>query len=344
MKVKGLVITACIIFALTSFLSGCSVPSNNNISIIQEKEEPKVLTIYNGRQEKFIIPLVEKFEKDTGIKVNLISGKATEYAHRIIEEKENTQADVFLSNDGGILEYLRIENMLSPINSKLLEEVPGNYVGKNNTWTALTIRYRVFIYNTDLITLNEMPDSIFNLTDPKYKGQFTMNRAGNESMITYFASIQSIIGPEKALELLKGIMANKPLILQSHTDVRRAVGSGEVKFGLVNNYHYKMQLQEEGMNHVAMIFPDQGEGELGAFANISGAAIPKYAKHPQNALLFIEYLLQPSQQKMNDETPIIRGIEGIEYENVRPADTSLSEVGPLWEKTTELMEKAGYSE
>ena len=74
MKVKGLVITACIIFALTSFLSGCSVPSNNNISIIQEKEEPKVLTIYNGRQEKFIIPLVEKFEKDTGIKVNLISG------------------------------------------------------------------------------------------------------------------------------------------------------------------------------------------------------------------------------------------------------------------------------
>jgi iron(III) transport system substrate-binding protein len=93
-----------------------------------------------------------------------------------------------------------------------------------------------------------------------------------------------------------------------------------------------------------VIFPDQGEGKLGAFANISGAAIPKYAKHPQNALLFIEYLLQPTQQKMNDETPIIRGIEGIEYENVRPADTSLSEVGPLWEKTTELMEKAGYSE
>ncbi|HOM43066.1 MAG TPA: extracellular solute-binding protein, partial [Bacillota bacterium] len=168
--------------------------------------------------------------------------------------------------------------------------------------------------------------------------------AGNESMITYFASIQSIIGPEETLELLKGIMANEPLILQSHTDVRRAVGSGEVKFGLVNNYHYKMQLQEEGMNHVAMIFPDQGEGELGAFANISGAAIPKYSKHPRNALLFIEYLLQPSQQKMNDETPIIRGIEGIEYESVRPADTSLSEIGPLWEKTTELMEKAGYSE
>ena len=64
-------------------------------------------------------------------------------------------------------------------------------------------------------------------------------------MITYFASIQSIIGPEKTLELMKGIMANDPLVLQSHTDVRRAIGSGEVKFGLVNNYHYYTQLTEE---------------------------------------------------------------------------------------------------
>lgn len=344
MKIKDLIIAICAVFTIASFLPGCTVSTNNDTGAIQGEEESKELTIYSGRQEKFIVPMVEKFEKDTGIKVNLISGKATEYAHRIIEEKENTQADVYLSNDGGILEYLRIENMLQPIDSKLLDEVPPNYVGKDRTWTALTIRYRVFIYNTDLITLEEMPDSIFELTDPKYKGQFTMNRAGNESMITYFASIQSIIGPEKTFELMKGIMENEPLILQSHTDVRRAVGSGEVKFGLVNNYHYKTQLLEEGMNHVAMIFPDQGDGELGAFANISGAAIPKYAKNPQNALRFIEYLLQPTQQKMNDETPIIRGIEGIEYENVRPADTSLSEVGPLWEKTTELMEKAGYSE
>lgn len=344
MKIKSLVIFTCIILTMTVFLSGCTVSNNNSADITEGQEEPKVLTIYNGRQEKFIIPMVEKFEKDTGIKVNLISGKATEYAHRIIEEGENTQADLFLSNDGGILEYLRIEDMLLPIESKLLEEVPENYVGKDKTWTALTIRYRIFIYNTDLITLDEMPDSIFDLTDPKYKGQFVMNRAGNESMITYFASIQSIIGPEKTLELLKGIMANEPLILQSHTDVRRAVGSGEVKFGLVNNYHYKMQLLEEGMNHVAMVFPDQEESEMGAFANVSGAAIPKYSKHPQNALKFIEYLLKPEQQRMNDETPIIRGIEGIEYEDVRAADTSLSEVGPLWEKTTDLMEKAGYSE
>jgi len=309
-RIKFLIIIICIITTIGFLLSGCTVSTNDTDSI-QSKEEPREITVYSGRQEKFIVPLVEKFEKDTGIKVNLISGKATEYAHRIIEENENTQADVFLSNDGGILEYLRIENMLAPIDSKLLDQVPANYIGKDKTWTALTIRYRIFMYNTDLITLDEVPDSIFDLTDPKYKGQFAINRAGNESMITYFASIQSIIGPEKTLELMKGIMANDPLVLQSHTDVRRAIGSGEVKFGLVNNYHYYTQLTEEGMNHVAMIFPDQAQGELGAFANISGAAITKYAKHPNNALLFIEYLLQPEQQKMNDETPIIPGLENM---------------------------------
>lgn len=354
-KTRYFSVLICIIFAVSILLTGC-MPASDKSPVVQnqeepkneameeQKEEPKELTIYSGRQEKFALPFTEKFEKETGIKVNLISGKATEYAHRIVEEKENTQADVFWANDAGIMEYLRMESMLAPVDPKVFAQVPQNYQGKDGTWTALTIRHRVFLYNTDRITSDEMPKSIFDLADPKYKGQFAVDRAGNESMVSYFTSLRAIIGPEKTLALLKGMMANEPLVLQSHTDVRRAVGSGEVKFGLVNNYHYKTQLLEEGLNHVAAIFPDQGADEIGTFVNISGAAITKHAKHPRNAQLFIEFLLQPEQQKMNDETPIIPGIEGVEYEKAKVADTSLSEVGPLWEETTELMEKAGYSD
>ena len=341
-------VIAIIFLSFALVLTGCTRIEKADRLNANESDlaigEPKVLTIYNGRQEKFIIPMVERFEQQTGIKVNLISGKATEYAHRIVEEKENTQADVFLSNDAGILEYLRLENMLAPIDKDTLKVVPENYRAKDGTWVGVTVRCRVFIYNKNLIKVEDMPKSIFDLVDPKYKDQFTMNRAGNESMVTYFASIRSIIGPEKTLELLKGIMANKPLILQSHTEVRRAVGSGEAKFGLVNNYHYKMQLLEEGMNNVGIIFPDQGEGEIGAFSNVSGVAITKYGKHPKNALNLIQFLLQPEQQKLNDETPIIPGIEGVEYDEYKAANTSLSNVGPYWQETIELMEKAGYSD
>lgn len=343
---KRILIIAIFTLTVTLIFSGCmpkESPVKANIEV-PAAEEPKELTIYSGRQEKFIIPMVERFEKQTGIKVNLISGKATEYAHRIVEEGANTQADVFLSNDAGILEYLRRENMLAPIDENVLKVVPENYRAEDNTWVGVTVRCRVFIYNKDLIKPEDMPKSLFDVVDPKYKGQFTINRAGNESMVTYFASVNSIIGPEKTLELLKGIMSNEPLILQSHTDVRRAVGSGEVKFGFVNNYHYKMQLLEEGMNNVGVIFPDQGEGQMGTFANVSGAAITKHAKHPKNALAFIQFLLEPEQQKLNDETPIIPGIEGIEYDEYKTADTSLSVVGPLWEETIKLMEEAGYSD
>lgn len=343
-KNRYLVVLISIMFIFATFFTGCISSKVDSSHSGEAKEEAKELTIYSGRQEKFVVPLVEKFEKETGIKVNLISGKATEYAHRIVEEKENTQADVFFANDAGILEYLRLENMLAPIESDVLEQVSSNYQGKDRTWTALTIRHRIFMYNTDQITYENMPKSIFDLVDPKYKGQFAMDRAGNESMVSYFTSLRAIIGPEKTLELLKGIMENEPLILQSHTDVRRAVGSGEVKFGLVNNYHYKIQLTEEGLNHVAQIFPDQDKDEIGTFVNISGVAITKHAKHPKNALLFVEFLLKPEQQKMNDETPIINNLEGVEYENAKIANTSLSEIGPLWEETTELMEKSGYSD
>ncbi|KOA20729.1 iron uptake protein A1 precursor [Clostridium homopropionicum DSM 5847] len=343
-KNRYLVFLISIMFILAALMTGCTSSKIDGSDIGEVKEEAKELTIYSGRQEKFALPFVEKFEKETGIKVNLISGKATEYAHRIVEEKENTQADVFWANDAGILEYLRLENMLTPIESDVLEQISSNYQGKDRTWTALTIRHRVFLYNTDQMTYENMPKSIFDLVDPKYKGQFAMDRAGNESMVSYFTSLRAIIGPEKTLELLKGIMANEPLILQSHTDVRRAVGSGEVKFGLVNNYHYKIQLTEEGLNHIAQIFPDQGKDEIGTFVNISGVAITKHAKHPKNALLFVEFLLKAEQQKMNDETPIINNLEGVEYETAKIANTSLSEIGPLWEETTELMEKAGYSD
>jgi len=324
--------------------TGCTA-SLNNKNNANDNDKSMELTIYNGRTEKFIIPIVEKFQAETEIKVNLISGKATEYAHRIVEEGENTQADIFLSNDAGVLEYLRIQDMLAQIDSEELEKVPMNYRGKDNTWTGVTVRSRIFMYNKDLITAEEMAKSMFDLTDPKYKGQFAINRAGNESMVTYFTSIKTIIGEEKTLQLMKGIMANDPLILQSHTDVRQAVGSGEVKFGLVNNYHLKEQLTEDGMNNVAAIYPDQGENGMGTFVNVSGVAITKHAKNTENALLFIEFLLQEEQQKMNEETPIIPNIEGVEYdEEFKASDASLGEIGPEWEATTELMRNAGYSD
>lgn len=339
-KIKFIIYTlVVIVFTFTGW-----VAFSRNANNLDNNKDSMELTIYSGRREKFIIPLVEKFQAQTGIKVNLISGKSTEYAHRIVEEGANTQADIFLANDAGVLEYLRLQGMLKQIKSTKLDKVPINYRDKDNTWVGITVRSRIFMYNKDLITAEEMPKSIFDLADPKYKGQFAINRAGNESMVTYFTSLKLIIGEEKTLLLMKNIIANDPLILQSHTEVRRAVGTGEVEFGLVNNYHLKVQLTEEGLNNVAAIYPDQREDEIGTFVNVSGAAITKYANNAENALLFIEFLLEEEQQKMNAETPIIPNIEGIEYENFKVSEASLGEVGPEWEATIELMRKAGYSD
>ncbi|AZR73775.1 hypothetical protein BBF96_10490 [Anoxybacter fermentans] len=310
------------------------------------------LVIYSGRKEKFVLPLIEKFEQETGIKVKLLSGKATQYAHRIIEEQKRPQADLLLANDAGVMEYLRLQGVLAPNNDPILNQIPANFKAVDGSWVGLSARARIFMYNPKLISEEEMPHSIFDLADPKYKGKFAIARAGNESVISHFAAIRAYAGDEKTKELIRGIMANEPIITHGHTDIRKAVGAGEIAFGLVNNYYFHLQLEEKTNNDVKAIYPDQGPDQMGVFVNVAGVALIKNAPHQKEAKKFIRFLLQPEQQKMfawiSKETPILPEIETLEYakkiNEYKVFELPLSKLGPVWNDTIKLMEEAGFSE
>lgn len=344
-----------LVTVLTLLAVGCTgtkvnKDQNGNGEVIEN--ESKELVIYSGRKEQFILPLLEEFEKETGIKVKLLAGSATEYAHRIIEEKNNPQADIFFSNDAAIMEYLKQESVLQAYDSEAVKQIPENFRAEDNSWIGLSARSRVFMFNKDLILAEDMPQSMFDLTNPKYKGQFAITKAGSEAMVSHIAAVRSVFGDEVTEELIRGIIANEPIIMNGHTDIRKAVGSGEVKFGLVNNYYFHLQLEEDKDNNVDAIYPDQGEGEMGTFVNVAGIAFIKGGKNSENGMKLAEFLLREEQQEtfamVNKETPVLPHIKTLDYakkvDEYKVANIKLSELSKVWNDTVDLMERAGYAE
>jgi iron(III) transport system substrate-binding protein len=344
---------------LALILVACAPPARSEgvgqadaqVGEVQSKEAGE-LVIYSGRREQFVLPLIEEFERQTGISVQLLSGSASEYALRIMDEARNPRADIFFANDAGVMEKLRLEGMLAPYSSPALERIPSDLRAEDGSWIGLSGRARVFIYNQDLISEEEMPQSIFDLADPQYAGQFAITQAGSEAMISHLTAVRLLYGDEVLEDLIRGMLANEPAILGGHTDIRKAVGAGEFTFGLVNHYYYHLQLLEEQDNNVGGIYLDQGEDQLGTFLNVAGIALIEGAPNQAQAERFIEFLLEPEQLMMfatlNHETPVLPDAPVSEpirpIESFRRAPVSLTELGAAWEETIGIMERAGYSE
>ena len=312
-------------------------------------EEPAgEVVIYSSRNEKFMEALFDKFEQDTGIKVKALNGQ-DEIINKIKEEANNVQADIFVSNDIGGLEHLRLEDLLQGYEPEGMETIDEKYRAEDNSWFGLSARTRVLMYNKDEMTEEEMPKTLWELTDEKWKGQFAITRGGNGSMIAHVSALRNEWGDEKTLEWLNKIKENAAIITDGHGDIRRAVGSGEVKFGLVNNYYYHQQLAEPADNNVGVIYPDQGEDDIGAFVNAAGVAFIKGAPHPVDAKAFLDWLMLPENQRefsyASMEVPINPVVEAVEaaakISDYKVSDMPLRDLGKVWEDTRQLIEQSG---
>jgi iron(III) transport system substrate-binding protein len=326
-----------------SLLAGCAADAPMTTA-----EQPGDLVVYSSRNEKFVDALLEKFQADTGITVRALhaGGGAV---NRIVEESRNVQADIFISNDIGALEYLRIAGLLEGYKPEGIETIDARYRADDNSWFALSARTRVFMYNRDLITPEELPQTVWELTDPRWAGQFAITRGGNGSMIAHISALRYEWGDAKTAEWIAAVKENAGAITEGHGDIRRAVGAGEFAFGLVNNYYYHQQLLEPTDNNVGVIYPDQGEGEMGAVVNAAGVALIKGGPNAENARRFLAWVLLPENQRefsyASMEVPINPAIEAV-GEAASIADYKvhampLSNLGEVFEDTRELIERSG---
>lgn len=250
------------------------------------------LVIYSGREEKLVGELIKKFEAETGAKVQVRYGDTGELTAAILEEQKNSPADVFFAQDAGALGALQKVNRITKLPDNLSNQVDAKYRSPTGQWVGVTGRMRTIDYNTNIVKPEELPQSIFDLADPKWKGKIGWAPT-NGSFQAFVTALRVAQGEEKAKQWLEDVQANNPKVYPKNGAIIEALSRGEVALGLVNHYYLERFKQENPNAPVAHHYTN----DLGSLVNVAGVAILDSAKHPKLAEKFVAFLLNQDSQK-----------------------------------------------
>lgn len=265
------------------------------------------LTVYSGRGEALVGPVIAQFEKDSGIKVNVRYAGTAELATLLTEEGAQSPADVFWAQDGGAL------GAITPLFADLPAEVNGGVSAEfrnvNNKWAPTSGRSRTLVYSTERVQEADLPASINDLTDEKYKGRVAWAPT-NGSFQAFVTAFRVAHGDDAAKAWLEGMIANEAKAYRNNGAQIEAIANGEVDFGLVNNYYLGRYIARDSKYPVAQTH--FGAGDIGNLLNVAGAGIVAASDNQDNARKFIDYLLSPTAQQyittQGNEYPVIPGL------------------------------------
>ncbi|GAB4571155.1 MAG: iron ABC transporter substrate-binding protein [Anaerolineae bacterium] len=271
---------------------------------------PETLVVYSGRSEGLIGPILEQFTAETGVQVEVRYGSTAEMAATILEEGDNSPADVYIAQDAGALGALAAAGRLLPLPSDIMERVPSEFSSPEALWVGISGRARVLAYNTDLVDESELPASIVDLTAPEWAGRVGWAPT-NGSFQAHVTALRVLLGDEATLDWLVGMAENGTQAYENNRAVLQAVIDGEVEVGLINHYYLYPYLNENPDLPVALYyFP---AGDPGALVNVAGAGIVSTSDTPGLAQRLILYLLGNNAQTYFAETtyeyPLVAGIE-----------------------------------
>ena len=286
-------------------LAGCGESSDSSDS------SPGSLVIYSGRSEKLVGPIVNQFKDATGIDVAVKYGKTGEIVATLLEEGSNSPSDVFFAQDPGGLGTIASSNMLKPLPSNIVDLVPEWARSKDGLWVGISGRARTLVYSTENVPPGELPASIEDLTDPKWKGRMGW-APSNSSFQAMITAMRVLWGDTKTRSWLEGMKANNPSIYPKNTPQVAAAGAGEIDIGLVNHYYLHRFIAEEGPSFKARNYYHTVGGP-GSLVMVAGAGILKTADSSHNAEQFLKFMLsKTSQQYFADKTyeyPLIESVE-----------------------------------
>lgn len=304
------------------------------------------LVVYSGRNEELVGPIIERFEEESGIDVEVRYGDTAELAATILEEGQNSPADVFFSQDAGALGALKDERILAPLPEDALSQVEERFKDPDGDWVGVSGRARVAAYNTEALSEEELPGSILNFTDPEWSGRIGWAPT-NGSFQAFVTALRVIEGEDVAREWLEGVQANDPRRYDNNLAVLEGVASGEIDVGFVNHY-YLFQLQEERGGDVPAANYYFQNGDPGSLVNVAGIGILNTADNATEAEEFLEFMLsEEAQQYFADETfeyPLIEGVpineDLVPLSEIQTPNVDLSNLDDL-QGTLDLLRETG---
>ena len=317
------------------------------------------VNVYTSRHYDSDTALYKEFTKETGIKVNIISGKGSALLERIKSEGKNSPADIFFTVDAGNLWKVQKEGLFQSIKSKkVLSSVPLKLRGPNNEWTAIAKRARVVFYNPKKISPSEIQNVTYeDLANEKWKNRVFIRSSSNMYNQSLVASLIANLGEKNTEIWAKNFVKNFARKPQGNDRSQIiAVANGEADLAIANRYYIGIMLsgsagkeQLEAAKKVKMHFPNQND--RGVHINISGAGILKNSPNTSNANTFLEFLLSKRVQKyMVDrsyEYPILNEVlPSMEISsfglNFKEDNASVKQFGELNPVAIRLMDRSGW--
>ncbi|RIK83942.1 MAG: iron ABC transporter substrate-binding protein [Hyphomicrobiales bacterium] len=288
------------------FLAGC-IALAMSLPVTAVMAQAQELTVYSGRGEALVGPIIAQFERESGVKVNVRYGGTSELATLLTEEGAQSPADVFWAQDGGALGA--VAPLFADLPAEVNEGVSAEFRNVNNKWAPTSGRSRTLVYSTERVQEADLPASIADLTNEKYKGRVAWAPT-NGSFQAFVTAFRVAHGDDAARQWLEGMIANDAKAYRNNGSQIEAIANGEVDFGLVNNYYLGRYLARDDKFPVAQTH--FGAGDIGNLLNVAGAGIVAASDNQEVARQFIDYLLSPKAQQyittQGNEYPVIPGL------------------------------------
>ena len=299
------------------------------------------LTVYSGRSEALVQPLIDNFSQETGIEVEVRYAGSAELAAQLLEEGQNSPADVFFAQDAGALGAVGKAGLLQAMPQNILELVGSDYSAADGSWVGVSGRVRVLNYNPEKVT--ELPNSVFDLADPSWKGRIGIAPT-NASFQAFVTAMRVLEGDAKTTEWLAAMKTNA-VIYEKNSAILEAVEQGQVDAGLINHYYWFARAKEVGSEAMSSKLAQFADGDAGNLVNSAGVGLLSDSSAGKE---FVEYLLSKEAQEYfaneTSEYPLISGVavssELTPLSEVPAPQIDLSDLDSL-EETLALIRAAG---
>jgi iron(III) transport system substrate-binding protein len=304
------------------------------------------LVIYNAQHEQLLDEIVPLFEEESGLDVELRSGKDLEMANQIVEEGTDSPADVFLTENSPAMSIVDNAGLFAELPESATAAIPEEYVAADRTWTGFLARSTVAMYNTDSMTEADMPASILDFAEPEWKGRVAFSPTGADFQAIVSAVLE-LEGKEATADWLAGLKANG-VIVQNNLVVMQSVDSGEVDAGIAYSYYWYRDRAENGSDSDSSALYFFGNQDPGAFLSISGAGILASSEHQDAAEEFVTWLTGTEAQQamaesyaleypLNPDASLSPDVKP--FDELEPPQVDVSSLnGP---EVTDLMTEAG---
>ena len=317
----------------------------------QAAQAAEEVNVYSYREPSLIDPIFKTFEKETGIKVNVVYSKDG-LIERMTAEGRNSPADILITPESGLLVQAKAAGVTQAIKSKALEDaIDAKLRDPEGHWFGLTRRARVVYASKDRVPQDAI--TYEELSDPKWKGKICIRSGQHTYNIALIASMIAHDGEEKTETWLTGLrdnLARKPA--GGDREGMRDVHAGLCDIAIGNTYYMAAVLknpeQKEWADGIKMLFPNAAD--RGTHVNISGAALAANAPHRDNAVKLLEFMVTQEAQEIyaegNGEYPVTANAHASDlvksWGELKPDSIPLSQIAALRKKASELVDKVRF--